>query len=47
MISDREFIALEDDEDSYNLEDWIFPTGSGGLSKLEARDFIPITFIPR
>ena len=31
-ISNREVNAVEDDEDDYNLDDWIFPTVSGGLS---------------
>ena len=44
-ISNREVSAVEDDEDSYNVEDWIFPTVSGGLSNWEAKDYVPITFI--
>ena len=43
-ISNREVNAVED---GCNLEDWIFPTVNGGLSNSEARDFIPITFIPQ
>ena len=45
-ISNREVNTVEDDEDVYNLEDWIFPIVSGGLNNWEARDFVPITFIP-
>ena len=37
--------AVEDDEDSYDLEDWIFPTVNGGLNNWEAKDFVPISFI--
>ena len=44
-ISNHEINAVENDEDSYDLEDWIFPTVNGGLSNWEAKDFIPITFI--
>ena len=36
---------VEDDEDIYVLEEWIFPTDNGGLSNWEAKDFVPITFI--
>ena len=46
-ISNCEVNAVEDDEDGCNLEDWIFPTISGGLSNSEAGDFVPITFIPQ
>ena len=46
-ISNREVNAVEDDEDSCDLEDWIFHSVSGGLSNSEARDFAPITFIPQ
>ena len=46
-ISNREVNTVEDDEDGCNLEDWIFPTASGGLNNWEARDFILITFIPQ
>ena len=46
-ISNREVNAVEDDEEGCNLEDWIFPTVSGGLRNWEARDFVPITFIPQ
>ena len=35
----------DDDEDSYDLEEWIFPTVNGGLSNWKAKDFVPITFI--
>ena len=38
--------ALEDSEEESNLEDWIFPTVDGGLCNWEAKDFVPITFIP-
>ena len=31
-ISNREVNTVEDDEDSCDLEDWIFPTVNGGLS---------------
>ena len=44
-ISNHQVSAVEDDEANYNLEDWIFPTVSGGLNKWEARDFVSITFI--
>ena len=44
-IKNHEVNAVEDDEDGCNLEYWIFPTVSGGLSNWEARDFVPITFI--
>ena len=39
--------ALEDSEEESNLEDWIFPTVDGGLCNWEAKDFVPITFIPQ
>ena len=38
--------ALEDSEGETSLEDWIFPTVDGGLCNWEAKDFVPITFIP-
>ena len=31
-INNRDVNAIEDDEDSCDLEDWIFPTVSGGLN---------------
>ena len=46
-ISNCEVNTVEGDEDSYDLEDWIFLTVSRGLNNLEARDFVPITFIPQ
>ena len=39
--------ALEVREEESSLEDWIFPTVDGGLCKWEAKDFVPITFIPQ
>ena len=44
-ISNHKVNTVEDDEDSYDLEDWIFPNVNGGLNNREARDFVPITFI--
>ena len=46
-INNREVNAVEDGEDGYNLEEWIFSTVNGGLSNWEARDFILIAFIPQ
>ena len=46
-ISNREVNTIEDGEDGCNLEDLIFPTVNGRLSNWEARDFVPITFIPQ
>ena len=46
-ISNREVNAVEDGEEDCSLEDWIFPTINEGLRNWEARDFIPITFIPQ
>ena len=37
--------AVEDDNDNYDLEEWIFPTFNGGLNNWEAKDFVPIYFI--
>ena len=37
--------ATEDADSSYDLDKWIFPTISGGLSNWEAKDFVPNTFI--
>ena len=37
--------ATEDAGNDYDLDKWIFPTISGGLSNWEAKDFVPITFI--
>ena len=44
-ISNQSVNAVEDNEEEGSLEDWIFPTVSGGLRNWEARDFITITFI--
>ena len=44
-ISKQEVNAVEDGEEDYSLEDWIFPTVNGGLRNWEAEDFIPINFI--
>ena len=44
-ISNHRVNTVEDDEDNYDLEEWIFPTVNGGLSNWEAKDFVPITFI--
>ena len=46
-ISNHGVNTVEDDEDHYDLEDWIFPTVNGGLSNWEAKDFVPIIFIPQ
>ena len=46
-ISNCKVNVVEDDEDSYDLKDWIFPTVNGGLNNWEARDFVLITFIPQ
>ena len=46
-ISNREVNTLEDGEEDGSLEDWIFPTVNGGLCNWEARDFVPINFIPQ
>ena len=37
--------AVEDSDNSCDLEEWIFPTISEGINNLEAKDFVPITFI--
>ena len=44
-ISNQGVNAVEDNEEDGSLEDWIFPTVSGGLRNWEARVFVPITFI--
>ena len=44
-ISNQGVNTVEDNEEDGSLEDWIFPTVSGGLHNWEAKDFIPITFI--
>ena len=44
-ISHQGVNALEDGEEEGSLEDWIFPTVSGGLCNWEAKDFVPINFI--
>ena len=36
---------MEDNDESCDLEEWIFPTISGGLNNWEAKEFVPITFI--
>ena len=46
-IRNREVNAIEGDKYSCDLEDWIFPTISGGLNNWEARDLILINFIPQ
>ena len=46
-ISNQEVNVVEDGEEDGSLEDWIFPTVNGGLRNWEARDFVPITFIPQ
>ena len=37
--------AIEDADSNCDLDKWIFPTISGGISNWEAKDFVPITFI--
>ena len=44
-ISNQGVNVVEDNEEDGILEDWIFPTVSGGLRNWEAKDFVPITFI--
>ena len=44
-ISNHGVNVVEDSDDSYNLEEWIFPTISGGLNNWEAKDFCPNYFI--
>ena len=46
-ISHQGVKALEDNEEEGSMEDWIFPTVSEGLCNCEAKDFVPITFIPQ
>ena len=44
-ISDHGVNAVEDSDDNCDLEEWIFPTISGGLNNWEAKEFVPINFI--
>ena len=44
-INNHRVNTVVDDDDSYDPEEWIFPTINGGLTNLEAKDFVPITFI--
>ena len=44
-ISNQGVNVVEDNEEDGRLEDWIFPTVSGGICNWEAKEFIPITFI--
>ena len=39
------FSATEDADSNYDMDKWIFPTINGGLSNLEDKYFVPITFI--
>ena len=38
--------VVEDNDDSCDLEEWIFPTIYRGINNWEAKEFAPITFIP-
>ena len=44
-ISNHGLNTLEDSDDSCDLEEWIFPTISGGLNNWEAKEFVPINFL--
>ena len=44
-INNRGVNAVEDSDDSCNLEEWIFPTINGGLNNWKAKEFVSITFI--
>ena len=44
-ISNHGVNALEDNDSGCDMDEWIFPTISGGLNNQEAKDFVPITLI--
>ena len=44
-ISNLGVNTMEDSDDSCDLEEWSFPTISGGLNNWETKEFVPITFI--
>ena len=37
--------AIENDEEESDIDNWIYPTTSGGLNNWMAKDFVPISFI--
>ena len=37
--------SMEDVDNDYDVDSWIFPTTNGGPSNWTARDFVPITFV--
>ena len=38
--------AIEDSEEDFDIDSWIYPTTNSGPSNWTARDFIPVSFIP-
>ena len=44
-INNHRVNAVEDNDGSSDMDEWIFPTISDGLNNWEAKDFVLITFI--
>ena len=43
-ISNHQVNALEDSDNDYDFNGWIYPTAGEGLNNWRAKDFIPISF---
>ena len=37
--------AIEDDDEEYDIDSWIYPTTNGGLSNWTTKDSMPVSFI--
>ena len=46
-ISNRGINAIEDNEEDFDIDSWIYLTTNGGPSNWTTRDFIPVSFIPQ
>ena len=45
FISNSGVNAIEDDDEEYDIDSWIYPTTDDGLRNWTAKDFVPISFI--
>ena len=44
-ITNPEVNMIEDDDEEYEFDSWIYPTTNGGPSNWTEKDFVPISFI--
>ena len=45
-INNQGFNAIEDSEEDFDIDSWIYPTTNDGPNNWTTRDFVPVSFIP-